>query len=183
MFMEEPKKWRVYLGYTISGKPVYVSVVSIFTALVCVITTLLRIPYGSTGGYFNFGDIIVMVSGLIFGPWVGAFAGGIGSMISDLIGFPIFAPLTLLAKGLEGFLVGIIANPRGKKNDRIDKRDIIGSFIGGIGMVAIYFVGETFVLTGLSAAIGELFGNFILQCCLRYYYCDTSRCLGSEEFI
>lgn len=64
-----------------------------------------------TSGYFNIGEIMVYTSALLMGPYVGAFAGGVGSMISDLaLGFPIYAPGTLVIKGIEGFIAGYLSS-------------------------------------------------------------------------
>lgn len=147
------------LGYAISGRPLYISIIGIFIALTTVLTTVVRIPIPATGGYFNFGDVCVMLCGLLFGPWVGLIAGGVGSMISDAIGFPDFMFITLLAKGLEGFCVGIITNPRARTK-RIEKQDIIGTIVGGIPMIFIYFFSET-LLIGIAAALAELPWNIL----------------------
>ena len=77
-----------------------------FTVLVMVTTLLIRIPVPG-GGYFNFGDVIIVFCGLYAGKKAGMIAGGIGSALADLIGFPIFAPVTLIAKGLLGLFAGM----------------------------------------------------------------------------
>ena len=44
------------------------------------------------------------------GPVVGAFAGGVGSMIADIaLGYTHYAPATLVIKGVEGFIVGYLS--------------------------------------------------------------------------
>ncbi len=86
-----------------------ISLSVVLAATVTVSTMLIRIPIPATAGYLNFGDIMIFVSGLLFGPLIGGFAGGAGSAIADIIGFPAFAPYTLVIKGLEGFLAGSIS--------------------------------------------------------------------------
>jgi len=125
------------------------------TVAVMVITMFIRIPLPSKG-YFNFGDIAVVFSGLLLGFKGGALAGGIGSALADVIGgFPLFAPLTLIAKGLEGLLAGFAKNRTG----------FLFYFfpaIGVLSMVAIYFAGEIFMpQIGIGGAIAELPGNLI----------------------
>ncbi len=74
------------------------------------LTIVVRIPIPGTGGYLNFGDIAVIFCGLFLGKKYGAIAGGVGSALADIIGgFFIFAPITLVAKGLEAFLAGLIS--------------------------------------------------------------------------
>ena len=92
-------------------------------ALVAVATFLIQIPIPATDGYLNFGDIMIFVSALTFGPVVGGFAGGVGSAISDVAsGYAsTYAPFTLIIKGSEGFIAGLISNRNKPK-----KQDIIG---------------------------------------------------------
>jgi uncharacterized membrane protein len=54
-----------------------------------------------------------MITGLLFGPLIGGLDGEIGSILADFfLGLLIYAPATLVIKGLEGLLVGIISNPK-----------------------------------------------------------------------
>ena len=83
----------------------------VFAALVVVATVLVQIPNPPTRGYINFGDIMIFVSALTFGPVVGGLAGSIGSSIADVAsGFAYFAPFTFVIKGIEGALAGLISN-------------------------------------------------------------------------
>ena len=130
------------------------------TVLVTVATLLVRIPMPS-GGYLNFGDVVVVFAGMYGGKKVGAIAGGVGSAAADLIGFPIFAPITLLAKGLEGWICGF-AKGRGKALSYIYP-------LVGVGcMMAVYFTGTLlFPQLGMAAALADLPGN-VLQATLGY---------------
>jgi len=84
-------------------------ITAIFTALVAVSTLLFQVYIPATRGYFNIGESIIYVTALLFGPFVGAFAGGVGSMIADLAsGYYQYAPWTLVNKGFEGFLAGYL---------------------------------------------------------------------------
>jgi len=83
---------------------------AIMTALVALATMIIQIPIPATKGLFNLGDSMVYISALLFGPYVGAFAGGVGSMLSDVFtGYVIYAPATLIIKGVEGFVVGLLS--------------------------------------------------------------------------
>jgi len=63
----------------------------------------------SSEGFFNIGESIVYLSAILFGPYIGALSGGIGSMAADLLlGYPNYAPGTLVIKGIEGFIVGFV---------------------------------------------------------------------------
>ncbi len=84
---------------------------AVFTAFVFVATAAFSTGIPATNGYFNVGEIMVYTTALLMGPYVGAFAGGVGSMFSDIfLGFPLFAPGTLAIKATEGFIVGYLGN-------------------------------------------------------------------------
>ncbi|MFX1499590.1 MAG: ECF transporter S component [Promethearchaeota archaeon] len=153
----ESKDNKCFLGYFLPNNVLTISITSIFAALICVLTIIIRIPVPTTTGYINIGDFGVMLSGLYFGPIIGGLAGGIGSAIADIIGYPQFAIPTLIIKGLEGFLVGLISNPK-KKVLKIDYRDVIAVITGGLIMVAGYFLVE-FPIYSIGGALSELPGN------------------------
>ena len=125
-----------------------------FTVLVMVSTLLIRVPLPGSG-YFNFGDVAVLFVALYSGSKAGLIAGGIGSALADLIGFPIFAPITLVAKGLEGGIAGL-----GK--DKAMVWNYLMPILGALAMVVVYFFG-TWILPGLGvgAAVAELPANLL----------------------
>ncbi len=129
------------------------ALIIVMTALTTVGTLFIRIP-NPMGGYFNFGDVMVFVSALTFGPIVGGFAGGIGSAIADMIGFPLFAIPTLIIKGLEGFLSGSLTN------HKQIHRDVLAVIFAGVEMVVGYFIVEYLILQwGLVLALTEIPAN------------------------
>ncbi|MBK5133316.1 MAG: ECF transporter S component [Candidatus Lokiarchaeota archaeon] len=129
------------------------SLMIVMTALTAVGTLLIRIP-NPMGGYFNMGDVMIFVSALTFGPIIGGFAGGLGSAIADMIGFPLFAIPTLIIKGLEGLIAGFLTN---KKHIY---RDILAVITAGFEMVAGYFIVEYLILQwGLVPALSEIPAN------------------------
>lgn len=131
------------------------SLTAVMVALVTVMTFLVRIP-NPMGGYFNFGDVAVFIVALTFGPVIGGLAGGIGSAISDAIGFPLFVLPTLIIKGVEGLLAGAITNRKDSY------RDILGVVIAGVEMVSGYFLVELYGLSwGLGAALAEIPINIV----------------------
>lgn len=126
--------------------------VIILAGATAALTILIRIPTPATGGYLNIGDMAVIFCGLFLGGTYGAIAGGIGSAVADLVGgFFIFAPITLIAKGLEAFIAGAL----GKKHP-------LWLALAGFVMVIIYFIAEFFLPgLGFSAAISNLPFNAI----------------------
>ena len=129
----------------------------IMAALVAVATFAVQVPIPATKGYLNFGDIMIFVSALVFGPVVGGFAGGVGSALSDVAGgyASTYAPFTLIIKGAEGIIAGLIAKKGSKK------RNILAVTIAGVEMVSGYFLAEFFGLSLGWAAATEVPFNIL----------------------
>jgi len=121
------------------------SIITVFTVLVCVATCVLKVDIPQTKGYFNIGDSLVYITALLFGPLIGGLAGGLGSMLADLIlGAPWYAPGTLIIKGIEGLLVGYIShksNPL-ERWKRVWK--LLTVFLGIFLALLIYELGSIF---------------------------------------
>jgi len=132
---------------------IQISLIVVMTALVAVGTLIIRIP-NPMGGYFNVGDVMIFVAALTFNPLIGGIAGGLGSAIADIIGFPLFAIPTLIIKGLEGLIASLITN---KKSFF---RDVLAVVAAGTEMVIGYFLVELYVLQwGLGGALAEVPAN------------------------
>jgi len=138
---------------------------ALLIALTTAATMAIRIPVPRTGGYINLGDSIVYVSALLFGPLYGLVAGGIGSALADFLGgYPMFAPFTLVIKGLEGLIVGAVGWRVMRRAVPLSWTDtvlvILSIVIGGAWMIAGYFVSEAYLLhLGVGAAASEVPGN------------------------
>ncbi len=95
------------------------SLAAIFTALVAVATAVFQVYIPETKGYFNIGEVMIYTTALLFGPVVGCIAGGVGSALADMItGFYIYAPATLVIKGVEGYVVGYLFRKFSKPRSR-----------------------------------------------------------------
>jgi uncharacterized membrane protein len=126
----------------------------VMAALVTVATFFVQIPNPATKGYVNFGDIMIFVSALTFGPVVGGLAGSIGSSLADVAaGYGYFAPFTFVIKGAEGAIAGLISN-------RVNvRRDVLAVVFAGSEMIGGYFLAEFFPLQLGWAALTEVPGN------------------------
>lgn len=133
---------------------------AMFAALTYVATTFIRIP--APLGYINLGDCFVIVGAFVLGPVYGALAGGIGSMLSDLFGYPIFAPGTLVIKAAMGFVAALIGAKLAQnlKGSAAVAARIAAAVAAELIMVAGYFVYEIF-LYGVPAAAAEIPANLI----------------------
>jgi uncharacterized membrane protein len=127
-----------------------IAIAAMMIAVTAVFTLLIRIPVPATQGYINFSDVAVYFAAATFGPWVGLVAGGLGAALADVLGgYAQFAPLTLLAHGLQGLLAGLMA-----RNARPSTL-ILAWLAGTVAMVGMYLLGEGFVLTGWGPALVE----------------------------
>lgn len=118
------------------------SITAIMAALTCVVTMSISIYIPSSNGFFNIGESIVYLSAILFGPYIGALSGGIGSMAADLfLGYPNYAPGTLVIKGIEGFVVGFIYQKlRNGKSIEIKKVLIFIIPLISIGLLLLYIL-------------------------------------------
>jgi uncharacterized membrane protein len=122
--------------------PARIALAALLIPLTTVLTVVARVPIGTTGGYLNLSDVAIVFTGLTFGPWIGMVAGGVGAAWGDVIlGAPQFAPLSLLAHGLQGLLIGWI----GYRQRRLSIM-LLAWLAGAVAMVGCYFLGEGLVL-------------------------------------
>ena len=70
----------------------------VLAAVIFLLTTFARVPIGA--GYLNLGDVGVFFAALLLPAGYAALCAGVGSALSDLIGFPLYAPVTFVTKGL-----------------------------------------------------------------------------------
>jgi uncharacterized membrane protein len=133
--------------------PRNLALMGLFTALVFIVTSSFSIYVPATRGFFNIGDSMVFLTALLFGPLIGAFAGGVGSALADLwLGYPYYAPATFVIKGFEGFIVGWLSNkkptlsPINWKISTITLGVILAGLLGYFGIN--YYSGETAIALG-----------------------------------
>ena len=127
----------------------------IMTTLTTVSTLFITIPI-PLAGYFNLGDVMIFISALTFGPIIGSFAGGLGSAIADLLVWPVYAIPTLIIKGLEGLLAGLLTNQKHVY------RDVLAVIVAGVEMVIGYFLVDWLILQiGWPSALAAVPFNVI----------------------
>lgn len=115
----------------------YLALFIAFTA----VATYLHIP-GPSSSYFNLGEVAIYIIALTFGSRSGAIAGSIGSALIDiLLGYSLWAPFTFIIKGLEGFVVGRLAE------DGNWRQNIVAVIAGGNLMVIGYAITKGFLIS------------------------------------
>ncbi len=133
---------------------------ALFTALTCVATMLIQIQMPATQGYVNIGDCFVLLGAWVLGPWFGAFAGGVGSALADLLaGYPHYIPGTLLIKALMAVIAALLYRQLGKKHHYVGQ--LVGGVAAELWMVLSYFVYAWLILGKGLAAASSIPGNLL----------------------
>lgn len=130
----------------------------VLAALVFVGTEL-HIP--TAIGHINLGDLVILVSSYILGPFAFVPA-AIGSTLADLLaGYPQYAVATFIIKGVMGFVAGALLK-RNKEGKTSLGRKLSASFVAEIIMIAGYFAFESLpFMYGVTAALGSVIPNGI----------------------
>jgi uncharacterized membrane protein len=152
---------------TTASTTIQLSITAIFTSLVFVATVIFSIYVPHTKGFFNIGETMVYTSALLFGPFVGAFAGGVGSMLADLfLGYPHYAPATLLIKACEGAVVGVLTRKRLNFGSKIGWKVftvafglVAGILLGAIG--SLYYSGTVKLYIGFPPSESPTLNLFV----------------------
>jgi uncharacterized membrane protein len=139
----------------LNSKPIRLAISAIFTALVFVATVVFSSYVPQTTGFFNIGETMVYITAILFGPLVGAFAGGVGSMLADLfLGYPQFAAATLVIKGCEGAVVGFLSRRKVGLGSRLQWKVftfVVGLIVGVLLAVvgSVYYSGSVELYVGI----------------------------------
>ena len=117
---------------------------SMFAALVCVATMIIKIP-SPLKGYLNLGDCVVLLSGWLLSPLYGFLAVGIGSALADVFsGYITYAPATFVIKGLMAIIAYFGFRLLHKRLGSFSSRILSGT-LSEIIMILGYFVFEGFL--------------------------------------
>ena len=141
-----------------TSTPIGLALTAISTALVAVATIVFSFYVPQTKGFFNIGETMVFTTAILFGPVIGAFAGGAGSALADvLLGYPHYAPATLIIKATEGAVVGFLSRKKPNFSPKSWKAItfliglIIGVSLSAIG--AIFYTGEAELALGIPQLV------------------------------
>ena len=140
---------------------------ALFAALCCVATVLITIPLPASG-YFNTGDVFVLLSAWCLGPIYGVIAAAVGSALGDLfLGYALYAPVTFVLKGLVAFIACIVCwffKTLIKKQSLDFLPRIFSAVLGELIMIVGYFFFEM-ILYGFYGALPNVLGNGLQAAC------------------
>ncbi|MDW5298568.1 MAG: ECF transporter S component [Sedimentibacter sp.] len=124
-----------------------IAVIGLMAAMVFIATNFrieIPTPLGKT--MLHLGNVMCILSGLLFGGTIGGLAAGFGSAIFDLFD-PAFAPefwITFIMKFAMGFIAGKISHMKGYNGEN-RKVNIIAAIIGAATYVVLY-ISKTIIL-------------------------------------
>ncbi len=125
---------------------------ALMAALICVLTIFPHIPIPAGSGYVHLGDGVILLAVMLLGP-LAIPAAAIGSMLADLLVYPLYAPVTLVVKALVALTAWLIYR-RGSV-----ARTIAAFLLAELVMVAGYFAYEWFAVP--EYAVVDVLGNLI----------------------
>ena len=123
------------------------AIIGLMSAMVFVATNFrisIPTPLGPT--MLHLGNVMCILSGLLFGPLTGGLSAGFGSAMFDLFD-PTYAPeawITFIMKFAMGFIAGSIAYGSGKKGEN-KTANTIAAIVGAFSYVVLY-VCKTFIM-------------------------------------
>lgn len=126
------------------------AIIGLMAAMVFIATNFrieIPTPLGKT--MLHLGNVMCILSGLLFGSMTGGLASGFGSAMFDLFD-PTFAPeawITFIMKFTMGYLAGYISHMNGR-NGEDKKLNTIAAIVGAISYVILY-VCKTFIMNYL----------------------------------
>ncbi len=125
----------------------------LFTAIIAVLTLFASIPLpaGSGGAYLNAGDVAIYAAAYVLGPVGGMITAAVGSALADILhGAVVYAPATLVIKGLMALIAGLI----------FKRSRVFAPITAGLVMPLGYFLFEL-PLYGIGTALFGLWTNAI----------------------
>lgn len=138
-------------------------ITAMLIALVFVATILLNIklPISANGGLVHLGTAMLFIASILFGPKKGAIAGAVGMGLFDLIsGWTLWAPFTIVARGLQGYIVGKIAWSKDRKGNSYTF-NLIATICSIPFMLGVYYICERVLFGSWIIPIGSIPGNLI----------------------
>lgn len=138
-------------------------ITSMLIALVFVATMLINIklPITANGGLIHLGTAMLFIASILFGPKKGAAAGAFGMGIFDLVaGWTLWAPITFITRGLQGYIVGKIAWSNGREGKHFGF-NLLAIIVSTPPMLAGYYIGEAIIFKSWIIPAASIPGDLV----------------------
>lgn len=137
-----------------------ISQTAIFTAIILLATSLLKLTTGLGEGYIHFGDAFIYLSACVLPFPYCLIAGALGGALADVLsGFAIWAIPTAIIKMLIALPFGLVCK-KYKTGKILSKKTMLMTIISGLVTIFGYFVAEC-ILYSIGSATLSLVGNTI----------------------
>lgn len=129
-----------------------IALTGVLMALVILSILFIKVP--TSFGYIHIADSFILVASVV-GPFSAFIVGGLGALVSDLlVGYPMYAPWSLIIHGFQGVIMALIFKKMGKMN-------YLTFFIVGLITTVIfvtfgYAIAEYAISGTLAAAIASI---------------------------
>ena len=134
--------------------PKAIVLVSLFTAMVTVLTLFVKVPVNT--GYVHIGDGVIYLAACLFPTPLAIFCGALGGCLADILGgYAIYAIPTFIIKGL---LVLPLSN---KEKKIITKRNLAVLALCALITIAGYFIADAIVIAYTSSGSVNTFKETI----------------------
>lgn len=129
---------------------------ALFAALIFIGTQFIKIPLSI--GYIHIGDTFILLAGYYIGGYYAVISSIIGSVLADILsGYIIYAPATLIIKGLMAIIIFVFCKRTSKNKTLLF---VLGSALAEAVMILGYLVYD-FILYGPSGIVISLSGNLL----------------------
>jgi len=127
----------------------------LYAALIALLTAYVRIPFPMQQGYAHLGDLGILLASLTLGPFA-FLPAAIGSALADVLAnYAVYAPFTLVIKGVMGYLMGLLI---ARKEFAV--RNFFVLLLNAAFMVGGYFLADT-ALYSWAGATASVIGNCV----------------------
>jgi uncharacterized membrane protein len=141
------------------GKTKKYVLTGLMTALVFILTFIIKIPIPFTSGYIHLGDSMIYISVIVLGPFFGAFASGVGSMFADIAGgYAQYAVPTLIIKSVMALIMGLVLSGKTKKSSIISITASISVWVAFTGGTLLYLKNQV-RNSGLDSIVKMIAGS------------------------
>lgn len=136
---------------------------ALLVALVFISTKFInfKLPISINGGLVHMGNTMLFMSAIVFGSKKGAAAGAIGMGMFDILsGWAVWAPFTIVIRGIMGYIIGTVANSKGRDGKSF-VWNLTGIVIGGLWMLAGYYGAEGLIYGNWITPVTSIPGNIL----------------------
>lgn len=131
---------------------------SLFAALICVATFIIKVPSVVTNGYTHLGDGFIFIAVILLGKRNGSWAGAIGASLADTIGgYAYYALPTFIIKGVMGLIMGTVI----ERLPETKNKWVMGAAMGSVWQIFGYYMVGSLMVGNFITTISEIPGNVI----------------------